>query len=219
MHETITQKMQDQTSRLIKATTDMRDVAYSKGLTDDITNTRQQVRGIQDRLDNSNRNMGDLARQNDAMAADFKAIGKTLEAVTKSVNTNNSNLYWLYKNGLTVHTDDVTKSVSEEYKKVTGMSITEVINTNVVQELKKYMLEAKQASKTAERLAQTTINATKINIETSKQLNKSINTYLIEFAVILLLTIATPGPFKILTTIATTAVSYIFNKYIQSKGE
>ena len=211
MQKTITKKMQDQTSKMLKATVDMRDVAYSKGLTDDITNTRQQVAGIQARLDNSNRSMGEISRRNDAMAADFKAIGKTLEESTKAINTNNSNLYWIYKNGLKVHTDDVTKYVAKEFEQITGQTYENLVSNTIIKQLKNYIEETKQASATSRLLARTTINATNSNYELIQQFEKDMNLYLIEFALILLLTMATPSWWKLLTTVATTAIAYIIN--------
>lgn len=211
--------MQDQTSKMIKVTTDLRDISYNKGLTDDITNTRQKVEGIQDRLNNSNRNMGDLARQNDAMAADFKAIGKNLQASTNAVNTNNGLFQRLFKQGFQIHSDDVTKSVSQEFKEITGKSIDGFIKEKIVQELKQYFQQAQKERLSAQHAASAAINATNANVAAFRQLHHYMTYYLIEFAGILLLTTATPGLWKLLTVTATTAVSIIFNSYTQRKDE
>jgi hypothetical protein len=162
--------------------------------------------------------MGEIARRNDAMSADFKAIGKTLSASTKAINTNTSNLYWLLKDGIKIHTNDITKSVVEEFERLSGQSYQSLVSNTIINALKKDINDAKQANVNTQLLAETVVNATNINNRLIKQLKKKINIYLIEFSGILLLTLATPGWWKLLTTIATTAIAYIFNIYLEDKN-
>ena len=145
------------------------------------------------------------------MNTDFKQIGKTLAESTKAINTNNQNLVWLYRNGIKIHTDDITKSVIEEFERISGQSYESLVSNTIIQKLKEYFEETKQASATSRLMARTTVNATNANYEAINQFKKDMNLYLLEFSLILLLTIATPGWFKAITTVATTAIAYIFD--------
>ncbi|WP_283595762.1 hypothetical protein, partial [Paraclostridium bifermentans] len=84
--------MQAQTSKLLNSATDTRDIVYNEGLKDNLKGANQRIDALQKRMDNSTRSMSDIAKQNDAMNADFKQIGETLNQSTQAINTNSS---WL----------------------------------------------------------------------------------------------------------------------------
>ena len=80
-------KMQAQTSKLLNSATDTRDIVYNEGLKDNLKGANQRIDALQKRMDNSTRSMSDIAKQNDAMNADFKQIGETLNQSTQAIIT------------------------------------------------------------------------------------------------------------------------------------
>ena len=80
-------KMQAQTYKLLNSATDTRDIVYNEGLKDNLKGANQRIDALQKRMDNSTRSMSDIAKQNDAMNADFKQIGETLNQSTQAIIT------------------------------------------------------------------------------------------------------------------------------------
>lgn len=90
MQNELTEKMSDQTSKLIEVAKSTRDIAYNNGLQADITNTRQLVDAMQKRQDTANVHMNEVTRQNEAMNADLKQIGPAIAKVVKAQNHKSS---------------------------------------------------------------------------------------------------------------------------------
>lgn len=209
--------MRDQTSRLLDSATDTRDIVYNEGLKDNLQGAKQQIDALQKRMDNSTRSMSDIARQNDSMNADFKQIGETLNQSTKAINTNSTWLKRIIQSGFYVTTKKVTESVANEFEEIIGKPIdiflSDALQAKLRIELQSAVSEANQAQANVQVLANEIKAATRQNIETSKSLKRSINTWLVEFAIILGLTIATPGWWKYLMLIATTLAAIVINNY------
>lgn len=203
--------MTAQNSKLLDTAIDTRNIAYSDGLKDNLQGAKQRIDALQKRMDNSTRNMSDIAKQNDAMNSDFKQIGQTLNESTKAINNNTSTLVNLLRNGFWVRTKNVTESVATEFQRITGKSIDSFITDAVHQELQKNVKETKQANNNAQLLANECRKSVQQNISIVNALAGFINIWLIEFAIILLSTIATPGPWKFLTVIATTSIALLYN--------
>lgn len=205
--------MQDQNSKLIDTSIDTRDIVYNKGVQKGLELNNQRVDAVQKRLDNSNRNMSDLAKRNDAMSADLSQMGDVLKQNTESNNTTNQSLQKLLRNGFYVHTDNVTKSVAEEFQRITGKSIDSFITDATRQEIQRERVEVNQASRDNQLLANASEKATRENIAAVNSLAGFINVWLAEFAIILGTTISTPGLWRYLVLIATTAVAVLFNEH------
>lgn len=203
--------MTAQNSKLLDTAIDTRNIAYSDGLKDNLQGAKQRIDALQKRMDNSTRSMSDIAKQNDAMNSDFKQIGQTLNESTKAINNNTSTLVNLLRNGFWVRTKNVTESVATEFQRITGKSIDSFITDAVHQELQKNVKETKQANNNAQLLANECRKSVQQNISIVNALAGFINIWLIEFTIILLSTIATPGPWKFLTVIATTSIALLYN--------
>ena len=205
--------MTAQNSKLLDTAIDTRNIAYSDGLKDNLNGANQRIDALQKRMDNSTRNMSDIAKQNDAMNSDFKQIGQTLNESTKAINNNTSTLVNLLRNGFWVRTKHVTESVANEFQRITGKSIDSFITDAVHQELQKDVNEAKQANNHAQLLVDECRKSVQQNISIVNALAGFINIWLVEFAIILLSTLATPGPWKFLTVIATTSIALLYNSH------
>lgn len=216
-------KMQAQTSKLLNSATDTRDIVYNEGLKDNLKGANQRIDALQKRMDNSTRSMSDIAKQNDAMNADFKQIGETLNQSTQAINTNSSWLKRLINNGFYVTTKDVTKSVADEFQEIIGKPLnsflTDTIQKKLRTELRSSVSQASQASEDAQVLANNVRALTQQNIKMLKSLKQSINIWLVEFAIILGATMATPGLWKYLMLIATSLGAIVFNNYLEKESE
>src|SRR5699024_4914051 len=213
LHSNLEAKMTAQNSKLLDTAIDTRNIAYSDGLKDNLNGANQRIDALQKRMDNSTRNMSDIAKQNDAMNSDFKQIGQTLNESTKAINNNTSTLVNLMRNGFWVRTKHVTESVANEFQRITGKSIDSFITDAVHQELQKDVNEAKQANNNAQLLVDECRKSVQQNISIVNALAGFINIWLVEFAIILLSTLATPGPWKFLTVIATTSIALLYNSH------
>lgn len=217
LNDSLTQKMTAQSSKIMDTAIDTRNIAYSDGLRDGLDGTKQRVAGLEARLDNNNRSMGEISRRNDAMSADFKAIGGTLKKVTEATNNNNNFLRRALSAGFQIHTDQVTKSVANEFAKITGKSIDQFITEAVYQKLQENVNDAKQANQDANHMAKSTKESAQQIINAINVLASFINIWFIEFAIIVTATIITPGLWKILTVITTVLASILYNQ-TQMKG-
>ena len=223
MQSHLVAKMQDQTSKILNSATDTRDIVYNEGLKDNLKGAKQKIDALQKRMDNSNRNMSDIAKRNDAMSADFKQIGETLNQSTQAINTNSSWLKRLINNGFYVTTKDVTKSVADEFQEIIGKPLnsflTDTIQKKLRTELRSSVSQASQASEDAQVLANNVRALTQQNIKMLKSLKQSINIWLVEFTIILGATMATPGLWKYLMLIATSLGAIVFNNYLEKESE
>ncbi|WP_283598542.1 hypothetical protein, partial [Lactobacillus gallinarum] len=127
--------MQAQTSKLLNSATDTRDIVYNEGLKDNLKGANQRIDALQKRMDNSTRSMSDIAKQNDAMNADFKQIGETLNQSTQAINTNSSWLKRVINNGFYVTTQKVTESVAREFEGIIGKPLDSFLTDAIQQKL------------------------------------------------------------------------------------
>ncbi|MDM8246983.1 hypothetical protein QUW40_10270 [Collinsella tanakaei] len=213
--------MQDQTSKLLNSATDTRDIVYNEGLKDNLRGANQRIDALQKRMDNSTRSMSDIAKQNDAMNADFKQIGETLNQSTQAINTNSSWLKRVINNGFYVTTQKVTESVAREFEEIIGKPLdsflTDAIQQKLQAELQTALSQASQSRADVQVLANEVEDATRQNIEIIKSLRKSINLWIIEFSIILGATLATPGLWKVLMLLATSFGVIVFNDYLDKE--
>lgn len=216
-------KMQAQTSKLLNSATDTRDIVYNEGLKDNLKGANQRIDALQKRMDNSTRSMSDIAKQNDAMNADFKQIGETLNQSTQAINTNSSWLKRVINNGFYVTTQKVTESVAREFEEIIGKPLdsflTDAIQQKLRTELQSALSQASQSRADVQVLANEVENATQQNIEITKSLKKSINLWIVEFSIILGATLATPGLWKILMLLATSFGVIVFNDYLDKETQ
>lgn len=216
-------KMQAQTSKLLNSATDTRDIVYNEGLKDNLKGANQRIDALQKRMDNSTRSMSDIAKQNDAMNADFKQIGETLNQSTQAINTNSSWLKRVINNGFYVTTQKVTESVAREFEEIIGKPLdsflTDAIQQKLQAELQTALLQASQSRADVQVLANEVEDATRQNIEIIKSLRKSINLWIIEFSIILGATLATPGLWKVLMLLATSFGVIVFNDYLDKETQ
>ena len=216
-------KMRAQTSKLLNSATDTRDIVYNEGLKDNLKGANQRIDALQKRMDNSTRSMSDIAKQNDAMNADFKQIGETLNQSTQAINNNTNCLKRVLTNGFNIHTTDVTKSVAQEFEEVIGKPLSTFLSEKLLQELrfklKTSVSQANQAQADTQVLANEVREVTQQNVMTIKTLQRSINIWLVEFAIILGATMATPGLWKYLMLIATSLGVIVFNNYLEKGSE
>lgn len=221
MQSQLEAKMQDQTSKLLSSALDTRDIVYNEGLKDNLQGANQRIDALQKRLDNSTRNMSDIAKRNDAMSADFRQIGETLSQSTQAINTNSNWLKRVINSGFYVTTQKVTESVAREFEEIIGKPLdsflTDAIQQKLKAELQSALSQTSQSRADVQVLANEVEDATRQNIEITKSLKGSINTWIIEFSIILGATIATPGWWKILMLIATTLGSIVFNSYLDKE--
>ncbi|WP_298194040.1 hypothetical protein [uncultured Streptococcus sp.] len=216
-------KMQAQTSKLLNSATDTRDIVYNEGLKDNLKGANQRIDALQKRMDNSTRSMSDIAKQNDAMNADFKQIGETLNQSTQAINTNSSWLKRVINNGFYVTTQKVTESVAREFEEIIGKPLdsflTDAIQQKLQAELQTALSQASQSRADVQVLANEVEDATRQNIEIIKSLRKSINLWIIEFSIILGATLATPGLWKVLMLLATSFGVIVFNDYLDKETQ
>lgn len=216
-------KMQAQTSKLLNSATDTRDIVYNEGLKDNLKGANQRIDALQKRMDNSTRSMSDIAKQNDAMNADFKQIGETLNQSTQAINTNSSWLKRVINNGFYVTTQKVTESVAREFEEIIGKPLdsflTDAIQQKLQAELQTALSQASQSRTDVQVLANEVREVTQQNVMTIKTLQRSINIWLVEFAIILGATMATPGLWKYLMLIATSLGVIVFNNYLEKGSE
>ncbi|WP_283622132.1 hypothetical protein [Limosilactobacillus avium] len=215
--------MQAQTSKLLNSATDTRDIVYNEGLKDNLKGANQRIDALQKRMDNSTRSMSDIAKQNDAMNADFKQIGETLNQSTQAINTNSSWLKRVINNGFYVTTQKVTESVAREFEGIIGKPLdsflTDAIQQKLQAELQTALSQASQSRADVQVLANEVEDATRQNIEIIKSLRKSINLWIIEFSIILGATLATPGLWKVLMLLATSFGVIVFNDYLDKETQ
>ncbi|WP_152718119.1 hypothetical protein [Limosilactobacillus reuteri] len=216
-------KMQDQTSKLLSTASDTRDIVYNEGLKDNLKGANQRIDALQKRMDNSTRNMSDIAKRNDAMSADFRQIGETLNQSTQAINANSSWLKRVIDNGFYVTTKQVTQSVAREFEEIIGKPLdsflTDAIQQKLNAELHSSISQTNQARDDVQVLANNVEAATQQNMEIIKSLKESINLWIIEFSIILGATLATPGLWKILMLLATSLGAIVFNNHLDKETQ
>lgn len=208
--------MSDQTSKMIEAAKNTRDIAYNQGLKDDITGVRQQVDALQKRQDMSNVHMDEVTRQNEAMNADLKQVGPAMMKIAKAQNRNSDVLNRALTYGFQVHTDQVTKSVANEFAEITGFTIQQFIHNEVVKSLNAYIAESKQASLSSQLAAKQSKDVLNQNNRLAHYFGDMMNIFIIELAIIIVSSMAFPGWWRLPAIALTVIGSLIFNtKYLE----
>lgn len=208
--------MRDQTSKMLDVAKSTRDIAYSKGVQDDVAGVRQQVDALQKRQDMSNVHMNEVTRQNEAMNADLKQVGPAMMKVTEAQNRNSDILNRALTNGFQVHTDQVTQSVANEFAKITGFTVEQFIHNEVTKSLNNSINEAKKASLSSQLAARQSKDVLDHNDRLSHYFGDMMNIFIIELAIIVISSLAFPTWWKLPAIALTVIGSLVFNsKYLE----
>ena len=208
--------MRDQTSKMLDVAKSTRDIAYSKGVQDDVAGVRQQVDALQKRQDMSNVHMNEVTRQNEAMNADLKQVGPAMMKVTEAQNRNSDILNRALTNGFQVHTDQVTQSVANEFAKITGFTVEQFIHNEVTISLYNSINEAKKASLSSQLAARQSKDVLDHNDRLSHYFGDMMNIFIIELAIIVISSLAFPTWWKLPAIALTVIGSLVFNsKYLE----
>lgn len=208
--------MRDQTSKMLDVAKSTRDIAYSKGVQDDVAGVRQQVDALQKRQDMSNVHMNEVTRQNEAMNADLKQVGPAMMKVTEAQNRNSDILNRALTNGFRVHTDQVTQSVANEFAKITGFTVEQFIHNEVTKSLNNSINEAKKASLSSQLAARQSKDVLDHNDRLSHYFGDMMNIFIIELAIIVISSLAFPTWWKLPAIALTVIGSLVFNsKYLE----
>ncbi|MCC4399044.1 hypothetical protein R2J99_02215 [Limosilactobacillus reuteri] len=217
MQNELTEKMSDQTSKLIEVAKSTRDIAYNNGLQADITNTRQLVDAMQKRQDTANVHMNEVTRQNEAMNADLKQIGPAIAKVVKAQNHNSEILNKALINGFHIHTNEVTESVANEFKKLTGFTINEFLQNEIIKQININVYEAKKAKLSAIQAAQVTEEVLHKIALLIQRFISFISVLVFELGLIIACAIMLPGWWKLIGLIVTISASAILNYYLKRR--
>ena len=208
--------MRDHTSKMLDVAKSTRDIAYSKGVQDDVAGVRQQVDALQKRQDMSNVHMNEVTRQNEAMNADLKQVGPAMMKVTEAQNRNSDILNRALTNGFQVHTDQVTQSVANEFAKITGFTVEQFIHNEVTKSLNNSINEAKKASLSSQLAARQSKDVLDHNDRLSHYFGDMMNIFIIELAIIVISSLAFPTWWKLPAIALTVIGSLVFNsKYLE----
>lgn len=213
--------MTDQTSKVVKAVTDAKDIGFNEGLGKRVDDIANQFEGIQIDFHNSKLKLTDTARENQIMNADFKNAAKHLEANTQTINKelvpSIRALIQYLEQGIKYNPVPVAKDLYQVFSNATGKTVDQVISTEVKNKLIDVQSETNQAKLNAQLASKTAQNAVSELTNDLYEFKRLANQYIIEFSAILGLTILTPGWYKVLTLIVSTTVSILFNQQKDSK--
>ncbi|OTA75283.1 hypothetical protein, partial [Limosilactobacillus reuteri] len=215
-HNLITNQMKDQTSKMVQAVANAKDIGFNEGLGKRVDDVQNQFESIQIDFHNSKLNLQDSARQNQIMNADFKNAAKHLEDNTHAINDNLvpniRSLTQLLIQGIKYKPIPVAKDLYQVFTTATGKTVDQVISTEVKNKLVDVQTQTNQAKLAAKLHADVAKDAVSELTNDLNEFKKLANQYLVEFAAILGLTILTPGWYKVLTLAFTTIICLLFNK-------
>lgn len=215
-HNLITSQLTDQTSKVVKAVTEARDIGFNDGLGKRVDDIANQFEGIQIDWHNKELNLKDTARENKIMNSDFKVAAKHLAANTQTINKNLvpsiQTLTQYLSHGIKYNAGPVAKDLYKIFSAATGKTVDQVISAEVKNKLIDVQSQTNQAKLSAQLSAKVAKEAVSELTNDLYEVKKFANKFLIEFATILGLTIITPGWYKVLTLGFTTAISYLLNK-------
>ena len=211
--------MRDQTSKMIDVAKSTRDIAYNQGVQADVAGVRQQVDALQKRQDMSNVHMNEVTRQNEAMNADLKQVGPAMMKVTQAQNRNSDILTRALNDGFKIHTDQVTKSVADEFAMITGYTVDEFIHNEVVKSINNRLTEVKQASLSAKLASEACKDALHDNYRLAHYFSDMMNIFLIELVIIVVSSLAFPGWWKLPVIILEVVVSWLINNKVNEWSE
>lgn len=223
MQNLVTSNLKDQTSKVVNAVTNAKDIGYNEGLGKRVDDVVNQFEGIKIDYHNSKLDLNSAARQNKIMNADFKNAAKHLEDNTNCINQQLvptiRQLIGHLAQGIKYQPGPVAKDVSHIFTSTTGKTVDQVISKEVKNKLVDVQADTKQASADAMKyaeIAQASVMQINEDIAEFKQL---LQMYLIEFAILLGLVIVTPGWFKIITLMLTVTVILLFNNWFNNKED
>lgn len=211
--------MRDQTSKMIEVAKDTRNIAYNQGVQADVAGVRQQVDALQKRQDMSNVHMNEVTRQNEAMNADLKQVGPAMMKVTQAQNRNSDILARALNDGFKIHTDQVTKSVADEFALITGYTVDEFVHNEVVKAVNNRVSEVNQASLDAKLASKSCKEALDENRQLINYFVDILNVLLIELVIIVVSSLAFPSWWKLPVIVLEVAISWLANNKINEWSE
>lgn len=207
--------MKDQTSKMVQAVANAKDIGFNEGLGKRVDDVQNQFESIQIDFHNSKLKLNDTARENQIMNADFKNAAKHLEANTQTINTelvpSIRVLIQYLSQGIKYNPGPVAKDLYSIFTIATGKTVDKVISTEIKNKLIDVQSETNQAKLSAQLASKTALNAVNELTNDLYEVKRLANQYLVEFSAILGLTILTPGLYKILTLILSTTFCILFN--------
>lgn len=192
--------MTDQTSKVVKAVSDARTIGFNDGLGQQVDELRQRYDGLETDINLHEQKLDAKTEQYVAKLADLDQVGRYLQRYTTTVNQQLvpvlRAVVGQIEQGITHHTDEVTKDVYQEMKKVTGKSMSDVIKTTTYQELQKARTDTQQASLSAKLSAKVSQEeVSKMNVLFQDFKNFVMTTF-VELLVLMTIVLATPGKIK-----------------------
>lgn len=202
-HQELSQKLADQNSKMNQTINNATQIAYNDGLGKRVDTLQQQTEGMALELDYREQKMDDKTQQYIAKMVDMTQVAQYLDRYTKSINNalvpTLRQLIVQVRQGITHHTNEVTKNVYNEMQEVTGTSMKQLIEQETYKQLQKNTNEVQQAKLSAQLAATVAKNA----VEELSTLLSSFKLYLtillLEFLLIVPLTLVTSGKWKIIT--------------------
>lgn len=208
---------------MVKAVADARAIGYSDGLVGRVDAMDQKVSGLEADINLREQNLDQKTQECIAKVADLDQASKYLEQYTLVVNNRlvptMRNLILAMRDGITHHTEEVTKDVYQQFKMDTGLTVQEVVKTAVSQNFAKERKDAEEADLDAKLSA-------KVSQQSVQQVAAMMNnfmTFLILFGVelitLMVVVSITPGWWKLVTTSVSLIVCGIVDWKIYKKGE
>lgn len=204
---------------MIEVVVNIRKVAYSDGIKDDITSTRQQVDALQKRQDTANIHMDEVTRQNEAMNADLKQMGPVINNAIKAQNKNSRILLRALTDGLVIKTDRVTSSVIQEFQKLTGVTIDQFLKNEIIAGINSNVYQAGKDADKATQASQQAQNVLKKFTSLIQTALSLMTVLVVEFAVIVVAAVVVPGWWKLLGLLITTGGAVLINYHLKGEVE
>lgn len=223
MQNLVTSNLKAQTSKVIDAVSSAKTIGYNEGLGDRIDDVVNQFEGIKIDYHNSKLNLDSAARQNEIMNADFKNAAKHLETNTNSINQQLvptiRQLIGYLAQGIRYQPVPVARDIANIFTTATGKTVDQVISKEVKNKLIDVQTDAKQASADAMKYAEIAQASNMQISEDIAELEQLLPMYIIEFAIIVGFTVATPGWFKIITLVLAVIIMLLFNNWFNNKED
>lgn len=120
-------------------------------------------------------------------------------------------------NGFHIHTNEVTESVANEFKKFTGLTINEFLQNEIIKQININVYEAKKAKLSAiqaEQVAEEVLHKIALLIQ---RFISFVSVLILELGLIIASVIMLPGWWKLIGLIVTISVSAILNYYLKRR--
>lgn len=118
-----------------------------------------------------------------------------------------------------VHTTDVTKSVVKEFKELTGFTINEFLQNEIIKQINANVYEAKQAKISAIKEAQVAEEALKKETLLIQMFTLLMSVLVFELGVIITIGIVLPGWWKLIGLVIAVGIFAILNHYLKGKED